>query len=174
MQRQIIKLSSDAAHFKPIFFKDGQGNVFRNRLTKGPVRLFFGCLLFTIATYFLALKSPSTSWLFFLGILLTSTAIIVSTFRLNKFYKWKSEVKNYLNTVSQTTEAALTLNQDSFELQLDDRIIIQKLDSIKKIEINPEYVFISAADENFVIPSISMSPTEFAAVSEYLRGKGTK
>jgi len=169
MEDQIIKLIPDVDQFKTIFFKNGQGSLFQNHVTKYPVRITIVLVLLTIAFYLWGLRKPEHSWLVVMGLFFTIVGLVFLIIAANKFYSWKKEVNNYLNTLSQIKTARLTLKSDSFELQTDERIVLQKLNSIKKIEITHDLIMVYGENEHYYFPSKTMNADDFAQLTSYFR-----
>lgn len=169
MEEQIIELNPTVDQFKMIYFKNGQGNLLQNNLTKRLIRVTVIFILVTILLYLWGLKRPEQSWLFILGLLFTATVFTFLLVKASKFYSWKKEVNEYLNKVSQINRAILTLKQDAFEIQMDERIVLQKLNSIRKIEIEPDFITVYGENENFLFPSRTMDSEDFAQLIKYFR-----
>jgi hypothetical protein len=171
MEDQIIKLIPDVNQFKTIFFKNGQGSLFQNHITQRPVRIIIVLILVTVVFYLWGLKKPEHSWLVVMGLFFTIVGLIFLIIAANKFYSWKKQVNNYLNTISEIKTARLTLKQDSFELQTDERIVLQKLNSIKKIEIEHDLIRVYEETEHYYFPLKTMKADDFAQLVSYFRNR---
>lgn len=171
MPEQIIELTPDVKHFEEIFFKNRQGNVLYNDATKALIRLTTFSIILTIAFYFLGLKKPDFSWLVFWGLLFSTIFSIFLIIAINKFHTWKSRVKIFLRDFAEVKKGKLILKPDAFQLEVDDRTIIEKLSHLKKVEIFPTYIIVKAEGENYFFPAKSMSLENFNFLSNYLKDK---
>lgn len=162
MEERTIELNTNVHFFKEIFFKNGQGSVFRNNLTKMSFRTTLFLALMTIGFYFLGVENADLSWLFIIFLVFTFIAFIFFAIAAVKFNSWKKTVKAYLNNVEVIKESKLTLREDLFKLQVDEKTIIERFSVIKKVTINPTYISIYGQDEHYLFPSKSMKPEEYS------------
>lgn len=164
-----IHLDTNMVHFEKIYFGNGQGSVFHNHLTRRSIRATATCIALTVSLFLWALQKPEQSWLIVIGLLTVAISIAVLTVCAVRFCRWKKQVNKFLSRIASTRTATLTLNQNSFQLQMNEEIIIQKLDAINQVHIQSEFIQVFADNQDYLFPLGSMSTREYNGLTTYFR-----
>lgn len=164
-----IKLNPHITYFEEIYFSNGRGLLIKNKLTRGPlIRLCF-FLLLTGLFFLLDDQKLGFGWLALFSAFLTIFFAVMFGIAAKQFYSWKTSVQSYLRRVRQIKKATLELHSDSFHLEIDDQLVIQRLDTLKKIDITPQWIHLQADTENYFFPSKSMAKDEYAFLTSYFK-----
>ena len=168
MEALKIKLISDVQYFKEIYYENGQGSILTNYRTKTIFRITSVFVFLTVLFYFLGFKEVKLSWLFGLSLFVTSICFVGLIIAAYKYYTWKANVIKYLEKVKEIKNSYVTLKSSFFELIIDEKVIIERVDNIKRTVILPSYISIVSETESYLFPAKSMTQEEFGLFKFYV------
>jgi hypothetical protein len=156
--------------FEEIFFKDRAGDYFRSESVRGSfsAMAILGITLFMTLIYatFYSVY-PLIVWLL---ALMFVTHLVNYVRAARKLYRWKKEVKDYLDSTERYRQYSIILSAESFTIRRDDEDVIEKWENFKSAYLSDAYIRLYG-QENFFIPSKSMSSDEYQVLREAISEK---
>jgi hypothetical protein len=172
MEELKIKLNYNPDHFKEIYYRNGQGNIFTHKPFRNVIFIPVLLLLVTIVLYFLSFKFPQISWTIGLCLAFIFVTGIYATISIVKYMKWKKGIETNLKGLSDYKSYNLTISSGAIEFSSDSKITIDKWDNLKSVLIEDEYIFLRYENEAaYMFPAKSMSMDEYEKLKEIIKIK---
>jgi heme/copper-type cytochrome/quinol oxidase subunit 4 len=168
-----IKLDFERTHFEELYFSENEGSYFLSSPLKGKfVATVLSTLLLTVVSIWLILTAENELSSFDIGFI-TSLSILfcgvaVSYFiALSKFMKWKREINNYINRISQYTTIEYIVTDKTLTFCADAEKNISPWESFSNVAITDKYIQFTGATV-YIIPIKCMKAEDFTFLDEYL------
>ena len=186
-----IKLNFKRVHFEEIYFGDHQGSYFKGPIIQNTFRnmllsLFITGIFFFIPIYIsnhksggllvdlIGNKSMAIGILLSLLFIVSQFASIILTIvyfhKVSTIRKWRKQVKELLDTQEKFRESKLVLSEKGFSLVQDENVTAENWSNFSKGEVNSSYISLFS-EINYIIPSKSMTSSEFQRLSEFVSKK---
>jgi hypothetical protein len=171
-EEKIIELQFECKDYAEIYSSGKYMNLLEWR---GVKRQLLGMIVSLILTFFFFLfsyKYPELSFLIVLSVLLFLTFAILITITFFKFYKYKNQVKVFLNEIAKSKVYKFSLGETFIEWTDDRSTRIDKWGNIKKASISDELISLTNnSDEQYLIPTKSMDPEKYKELGELVKSR---
>lgn len=160
--RTEFELIFDPSFFQEIYFADNKGSYFLSATTKRKtITLVVVSILFILCLVLFRNRE--------LLILISSFIFVVCLVDyLNaafKLWRWKKTVNEYLKVTGTYSKHIISITDNAFSVKQDNEEHIEKWESIKSVDIGPNFLTISGK-QNYIIPNRSLSPEDYRQLTE--------
>ena len=169
MEKLEIQLIFNIDHFREIYYQNGQGNIFKNSLTRNAIAIPIILMVITAVFYLFSFRIPEISWLVGLGFIVIFSTGVYAIIAIIKYKKWKSQIETFLKDIGQHEIYKISITENAIELILGSTTTIDKWEIIKSARIEKNYIFLYKQEGPlFLFASKSMKDEEFEKLKEFV------
>jgi hypothetical protein len=172
MEEFNIHLTYNPDHFREIYYRNGQGNIFTHKSFRNAIIIPIVLLVITAIIYLISNKFPGISWLIGVGLVVILGATVYAIIAIIKYTRWKASTEAYLKELSQYKSYNLSVTANAIEVALDSKIVIEKWENIKSAIIETDYMLLrNQSGPAYIFPAKAMKTDEFEKLKEFIKIK---
>ncbi|MFN8416360.1 MAG: hypothetical protein U0U66_08520 [Cytophagaceae bacterium] len=160
-----IQLTFRREDFWEIYFNNNEGNWLLNKTTK-------------MSFYYVIITSVGVLYHYTVGysidipieIILLICGIVGFDFgmKFHTYYKWRESIIAYFQKNEAYKSSTIEITPTQFFLEQDDNLSIEKLDSIKTLKVEENYIYLEGST-GYTIPRKSMTEEEYQQLKVLLK-----